>query len=94
MNKERIFNFSYALGAAAVIIGAMGKIMHYSWSDIVLQISLITEAGIFVLLAIQELLKKESMIVTTQQIGASVDHSELTESVNQLNKTIKQVFNR
>lgn len=95
MRTEKTFNFIYAIGAAMVIIGAMGKIMHYSWSDAVLQISLIVEAGIFVMLGIQELLTKKSKeVVTLPKIEGSVDNAQLTESVDNLTKTIKQIFNR
>ena len=94
MKAEKLFNFSYALGAAMVIIGAMGKLMHYSWSDLVLQISLITEAGIFVLLAIQELIKKPSAEIVSYPKIDGIDNSALTESVDKLNQTIKQIFNR
>ncbi len=93
MKTERIFNFIYCIGAAAVVIGAMGKILHYSWSDVVLQISLILEAGIFVLLGIQELTTKSSQSAAFPKIE-SPDNTELTNSINNLNQTIKHVFNR
>lgn len=94
MKKENVFNFAYSIGAAAVIIGAMGKIMHYGWSDSVLQISLIIEAAIFVLLGIQELFKKHSKEIVSLPKVDGVSNHDLTESVNNLNQTIKQIFNR
>lgn len=94
MKSEKLFNFAYSIGAAFVIIGAMGKLMHYSWSDIVLQVSLITEAAIFVLLGVQELFTKHSVDLSSYPKIESMDNSALTESVNNLNQTIKQVFNR
>lgn len=92
----RIFNFIYCLGAAIVILGAMGKLMHYSWSDVVLQIALITEAGIFVLLGFQELSQKTQSGVPQIKMpeGHVGDSWELNESINNLNNTIKKVFNQ
>ncbi|WP_337042572.1 type IX secretion system motor protein PorL/GldL [Emticicia sp. 17c] len=46
----------YALGAAVVILGAMGKIMHYEALAFMLPIGLGTEAFIFILYAIQSFL--------------------------------------
>ncbi|WP_259015618.1 type IX secretion system motor protein PorL/GldL [Emticicia fluvialis] len=46
----------YALGASVVILGAMGKIMHYESLAFMLPIGLATEAFIFVLYAIQSFL--------------------------------------
>lgn len=50
---DRFIPTFYALGAAVVILGAMGKIMHYDWADIALPVGLGTEAFIFVLYAFQ-----------------------------------------
>jgi gliding motility-associated protein GldL len=46
----------YALGAAVVILGAMGKIMHYELLAPILPIGLAVEAFIFVLYGIQSFL--------------------------------------
>lgn len=95
MKTERLFNFAYSIGAAVVIVGAMGKLMHYFWSDVVLQVALITEAAIFVTLGFQELFaKRTSSEVSSYPKLEAPDNSELTNSVNQLNSTIKQIFNR
>jgi gliding motility-associated protein GldL len=50
---DRFIPTIYALGAAVVILGAMGKIMHYEWANVMLPIGLGTEAVIFVLYAFQ-----------------------------------------
>lgn len=50
---DRFIPTVYALGAAVVILGAMGKIMHYEWANTMLPIGLGTEAVIFVLYAFQ-----------------------------------------
>jgi gliding motility-associated protein GldL len=53
---DRLIPTIYALGAAVVILGAMGKIMHYEALAFMLPIGLATEAIIFVLYAIQSFL--------------------------------------
>lgn len=44
---KRIVGIIYSLGAAVVIIGALGKIMHYSWATLVLPIGMGIEAFLF-----------------------------------------------
>lgn len=94
MKTEKVFNFAYSIGAAIVIIGAMGKLMHYEWSDLVLQISLIIEAGIFVLLGFQELFKKQSVDLAPYPKAESTNNTDVSKSLDELNQTIKQIFNR
>jgi gliding motility-associated protein GldL len=50
---DRFIPTIYALGAAVVILGAMGKIMHYDWANTMLPVGLGTEAVIFILYAFQ-----------------------------------------
>jgi gliding motility-associated protein GldL len=50
---DKFIPFFYSLGAAVVIVGAMGKIMHYDWANFMLPIGLGTEAVIFVISALQ-----------------------------------------
>lgn len=50
---DRVIPTVYAVGAAIVILGAMGKIMHYDWADVALPLGLGTEALIFILYAFQ-----------------------------------------
>lgn len=40
-------NMVYGLGAAVVIVGALFKIMHWPYGDLMLIIGLVTEAGVF-----------------------------------------------
>ena len=54
---DKFIPFFYSIGAAVVIIGAMGKIMHYDWAGIMLPIGLGTEAVIFVIYALQSYLR-------------------------------------
>lgn len=44
---KKFFNFFYSWGAAVVIIGAMFKIVHLRYADIILMVGMITEALVF-----------------------------------------------
>ncbi len=48
---KNIMSFVYGFGAAVVIVGAWGKILHLSWANIALTAGLLTEALIFVISA-------------------------------------------
>jgi len=54
---DRFIPFIYSAGAAVVIVGAMGKIMHYDWASFMLPIGLGVEAIIFLTYAAQSLLR-------------------------------------
>jgi gliding motility-associated protein GldL len=54
---DKFIPFFYSIGAAVVIIGAMGKIMHYDWAGIALPLGLGTEAVIFLIYAFQSFLR-------------------------------------
>ncbi|UBM58404.1 gliding motility protein GldL [Marinilongibacter aquaticus] len=54
---DKFIPFIYGLGAAVVIIGAMGKIMHYDWAGVALPLGLGTEAVIFLIYAFQSFLR-------------------------------------
>jgi hypothetical protein len=94
MKTDKYFNFLYAVGAAIVIFGCWQKILHKEMADTFLTIGLLTEVAIFIILGIQELFAKKVPEVSSYPKVEGVDNSELTQSVNELNKTIKQVFNR
>lgn len=97
MKSEKAFNFLYALGAAIVIFGAWQKITHRPLADLFLTIGLLTEVGLFVVMAFQELFNNNDVKERMQGYidgSPKKNNSELTESVNSLNQTIKQIFNR
>ncbi len=48
---QRFFNFTYSIGAAVVILGALFKILHLPWGSELLCIGMITETVMFVLTA-------------------------------------------
>jgi gliding motility-associated protein GldL len=54
---DKYIPFFYSIGAAVVILGAMGKIMHYDWAGWMLPVGLGTEVVIFVIYALQSFLR-------------------------------------
>ena len=54
---DRVIPFVYAAGASVVILGALGKIMHYDWASLMLPIGLGTEAVIFLIYALQSFIR-------------------------------------
>ena len=50
---KRIMNFTYGMGAAVVIVGALFKIQHWPFASLLLIIGLLTEAFIFALSAFE-----------------------------------------
>ncbi len=49
--SPKVMNFCYGMGAAVVIVGALFKLMHWSFANEMLIIGLLTEAFIFALSA-------------------------------------------
>lgn len=50
---KKLMNMVYGLGAAVVIIGALFKIMHWPYGDLMLIVGLITEAVVFAISAFE-----------------------------------------
>lgn len=57
---DKIIPFFYGAGASVVILGALGKIMHYDWANFMLPVGLGTEAAIFLIYAFQSFLRPDS----------------------------------
>ena len=51
--SKKTMNFTYGMGAAVVIVGALFKIEHLPGASILLKVGLITEAFIFALSAFE-----------------------------------------
>ncbi|MGG7033694.1 MAG: gliding motility protein GldL [Flavobacterium sp.] len=51
--SKKVMNFTYGMGAAVVIVGALFKIQHYPGAGVLLVIGLVTEAAIFALSAFE-----------------------------------------
>ena len=50
---KKLMNMVYGLGAAVVIVGALFKIMHWPYGDLMLIVGLLTEAAVFVVSAFE-----------------------------------------
>jgi len=50
---KTIMNFIYGMGAAVVIVGALFKILHWPFANLMLMVGLFTEAGIFMISAFE-----------------------------------------
>ncbi len=50
---KRVMNFTYGMGAAVVIVGALFKIQHWPYASLLLIIGLLTEAFIFAISAFE-----------------------------------------
>ncbi|MBS9774890.1 MAG: gliding motility protein GldL [Tenacibaculum sp.] len=51
--KKKLFNMAYGIGAAVVILGALFKLQHWPFADLMLIIGLVVEALIFFLSAFE-----------------------------------------
>jgi len=50
---KKVMNFTYGMGAAVVIVGALFKIQHWPYASLLLIVGLLTEAFIFALSAFE-----------------------------------------
>jgi hypothetical protein len=93
---EKIINVIFSVGAAVVIYGALLKITHKPGADLFLSIGLYVEVFIFLIMAAREAFKVESVSQEMKKVAEQkqFDPLALTESINNLNRTIKKVFNQ
>lgn len=68
---KRFFNITYSLGAAIVIIGAMGKVMHFSWSSVVFVTGMVVEALIFILSAFDTSMYDNTPVTVARNVQMS-----------------------
>lgn len=96
MNSEKIVNAVFAFGATVVILGAWQKLSHGPLADVLLTAGLVTEAILFSVIGVMELVKKNDVLPEglSKPVSSSADTDTLASSVNDLNKTIKKVFNQ
>lgn len=88
---KKAINVCFAFGAAIVVLGAWAKLVHKPYADTALTIGLLTEVVLFVVMGIQELFVKDDTYGVPLQ---KVDGTDLSTGLNDLNKTLKQIFNR
>ena len=79
-SKKELINMVYGLGAAVVIIGALFKIMHWPYGNLMLIIGLITEAGVFVVSAFEKPEKSsEGSVLFGEELKSSKEYNEEIE---------------
>ena len=79
-SKQELINMVYGLGAAVVIIGALFKIMHWPYGNLMLIIGLITEAGVFVVSAFEKPEKSsEGSVPFAEELKSSKEYNEEIE---------------
>jgi hypothetical protein len=89
---NKLINICYCLGAAVVILGAWAKILHKPGANVILTVGLLTEAGLFVFMGIQEWTSKPEE-KSVNRGSVIVDTSELTGAVKETNQILRSVFN-
>ena len=103
---ETVSNFIVSVGAAIVILGALAKLTHHRWADTMLTVGLLTEAAIFIMYAFlpptktheEELLnsiyREIKFLEKVPQMNSISSPATLdSEPIDNLNKTLKQIFN-
>tara|TARA_R110000796_G_scaffold103395_1_gene212683 strand:+ start:373 stop:774 length:402 start_codon:yes stop_codon:yes gene_type:complete len=79
-SKQELINMVYGLGAAVVIIGALFKIMHWPYGNLMLIIGLITEAGVFVVSAFEKPEKSsKGSVPFAEELKSSKEYNEEIE---------------
>lgn len=99
INRDIVLNFIVSVGAAIVIFGAWAKILHKSFADTMLTVGLLTECFIFLLYAFvppKKEINNDSEVLHTQKF---ITHNHNApdkidmKSVEELNNTLKKIFN-
>lgn len=76
-------NFTYGLGAAVVIVGALFKILHWKGADTMLTIGLLTEAGIFCISAFEPVHMDPDWSLVYPELAGADPGKKKTGSVSQ-----------
>src|SRR5688572_21405127 len=72
---KTVMNAIYGLGAAVVIIGAWGKILHFPWANMAITVGLLTEAGIFIISAFEPVPKETDWSLVYPELAGMPDDS-------------------
>lgn len=83
---NHILEITFSIGAALVILGAFGKIIHASWGGFMLSVGMITEVLLF--LASGLILLFDKPVTPTY---TAVEISELQHNIASLNKTLSVI---
>lgn len=79
----------FSIGAALVILGAYGKIIHASWGGFMLSVGMITEVFLFLATGIILIFDKPSKTITPTYTALEI--SELQNKISSLNKSLSTI---
>lgn len=100
MKTKNLIEAFVSFGAAVVVLGALFKLEHLPFASSFLWVGLGIEAVIFCIYGFQELFKKHKKEI---MFGADTfrvpdvpaqSNEKLTNAIENLTQTIKQIFNR
>jgi hypothetical protein len=83
---NHILEITFSIGAALVILGAYGKIIHASWGGLMLSVGMITEVLLFLASGIILIFNKPVTPTYT-----ALEISELQHNIASLNKTLSVI---
>ena len=84
---NHILEITFSIGAALVILGAYGKIIHASWGGFMLSVGMITEVLLFLTSGLILIFDKPVTPTYT-----ALEISELQHNLASLNKTLSVIF--
>jgi hypothetical protein len=79
----------FSIGAALVILGAYGKIIHASWGGFMLSVGMITEVFLFLATGVILIFDKPSKTITPTYTALEI--SELQNKISSLNKSLSTI---
>jgi hypothetical protein len=92
MKLSKLMDVVFSIGAAIVILGALGKITHASWGGIALSIGMYTEVVLFVAMGVVTLWSKsEEEVKSSPQVVVDFKTKELNDKLSLLQDNIDKV---
>ena len=86
---NHILEITFSIGAALVILGAYGKIIHASWGGFMLSVAMITEVFLFLATGVILIFEKPSK--TNTPTYTALEISELQNKISSLNKSLSAI---
>jgi hypothetical protein len=86
---NHVLEITFSIGAALVILGAYGKIIHASWGGFMLSVGMITEVFLFLATGVILIFEKPSK--TNTPTYTALEISELQNKISSLNKSLSAI---
>ena len=86
---NHVLEVTFSIGAALVILGAYGKIIHASWGGFMLSVGMITEVFLFLATGVILIFEKPSK--TNTPTYTALEISELQNKISSLNKSLSAI---